>query len=140
MNKLRKNSKQGLFGGKRNRYRETDSNKRYTTDPELIESFATKMSITLDDAKFIINEVVDSIRYLVDKNGTVTVRCLGTFYLMITKRSKVYHPRTREEIKIPLRYKVRFTPANSFKNAINNKVKDNLKQICELKENKDENT
>jgi len=138
MSRIRKNSNQGLLGGKRNRYREQDSNKRYTTDPDLIQDFADKCDVTFKDAKFLLDEFIDSIRTIVDKNGAVTIRRLGTFYLKVTKRSKMFIPRTGSEVKIPLRYKIAFTPTNSFKNAVNSKVKSNLKKAHELKEGKDE--
>ena len=136
MSKIRKNSNQGLLGGKRNRYREQDSDKRYTTDPELIQDYADKCDCTFKDAKFLLDEFVNSIRDIVDKNGTVTIRKLGTFYLKITKRSKMFIPRLGEEVKIPLKYKIAFTATNSFKNAVNSKVKKNIQKAHEMKEKK----
>ncbi len=129
-----------MLGGKRNRYREQDSNKRYTTDPDLIQDFADKCDVTFKDAKFLLDEFVSSIRDIVDKNGTTTIRRLGTFYLRVTKRSKMFIPRTGEEVKIPLKYKVAFTPTNSFKNAVNSKVKKNIQKAHEMKEKKNENS
>lgn len=134
MNKIRKNSNQGLFGGKGNRYREQDSDKRYTTDSELIEDYADKCDCTFEDAKFLLDEFVNSIRSIVDRNGTVTIRKFGTFYLRVTKRSKMFIPRTGDEIKIPLKYKIVFVPTNSFKNTINSKVKKNIIKAHEIKE------
>ena len=101
MNKLRNKNKQGVFGSSKERVRETQSSKRFTTDPELIMEYAGKCDVTFMDAKFLLNEFVNSIRDIVKKNGTVTIRKLGTFHLGITKRSKMFVPRTGDEIKIP---------------------------------------
>lgn len=136
MGKLRNKSSDGLYGGNRNRYRETDSNKRYTTDPDLIQEYMERLDITYDDAKFLVGELVDSIRTVVNKNGSTTIRRLGTFHLGVTKRSKMFVPRTGEEVKIPLRYKIRFAPANSFKNFINGKVKKNISAVNKIRNGK----
>ncbi len=119
------------------KYTSTISTKRYQTDPELIAEYAKRLGLPLADAKFLLDEAVDSIRYIVDKNATVNIRRLGIFYLFIRKRSKVYSPRTGEYINVPLKYLVKFQPHKSFKNLVNSKVKKNIKIAFEHGEGRD---
>lgn len=119
----------GIYGGKKIKYRQTESTKRFTTDPELLKEFHTRLgeeNVTFEDAKFLIDEVIDSIKYIVEKNGSVNIRAFGTFHLTVSKRSKMYVPKTGDTIKIPLRYNIKFRPSGSFKGLINNKVKRNI--------------
>lgn len=114
-----------------------DSSKRYCTDPELIEEYSKRLGLPFADAKFLLDEAIDSIKYMVDKTAYVNIRKFGVFHLSIRKRSKVRNPKTGEMINVPLRYMVKFRPSNSFKNLINTKVKKNLKVAFELGEGRD---
>lgn len=127
----------GIYGGKKTKYRQTESTKRYTTDPELIKEMHTRLgteNVTYEDAKFLVDEVMDSIKYIVEKNNSVNIRAFGTFNLGISKCTRMYVPKTGEIIKIPLRYNIKFKPSGSFKGLINNKAKKNIKKATEIGE------
>jgi nucleoid DNA-binding protein len=120
---------EGIFSGK-GRYRQTESEKRYGTDLFLLKEYHHRLgedNVTFEDAKFLFNEAIDCINYALLKKSYVNIRKHGIFHLAISKRSKVYSPRTGEFIKVPLRYKIKFRPSASFKALINGKVKKNLK-------------
>lgn len=127
----------GLYGGKKTKYRQTESTKRYTTDPELLKEFHTRLgreNVTFEDAKFLLDEVMDSIKYVVEKNSSVNIRAFGTFHLGISKRSKMYVPSSGKTVNIPLRYHIKFKPSGSFKGLINSKVKKNIKVARDIGE------
>ena len=129
---MRELTDKGVFGGhKQKRLLQEDSTRRFTTDPETIEDFAIKMDLTIEDAKFLVDELAESIRDIVRKNGECTIRKLGTFRLAVSKRSKMYVPKTGLEIQVPMRYVIKFTPSLSFKSHVNVKVKENIVKVHE---------
>lgn len=125
----------GIFGGKKKAGAdEVEPRKRFQTDPELIVEYATRLGVSCEDAKFLIDVLVDSIQYIIDKDGAVNVRRLGLFFLQVRKRAKMWNPINKEYYKVALKYQVKFSPSGSIKSKVNNRVKENLKKVGEIGE------
>lgn len=125
----------GIFGGtKKPGADEIEPKSRFQTDPELIKEYATRLDISLEDAKFLVDALVDSIQYILVKDGVVNIRRLGLFYLKIRKRAKMWNPMAKEYYNVAMKYAVKYSPSGSIKSKANNRVKDNLKRVGEIGE------
>jgi len=127
----------GIFGGKKKAGAdEVEPRKRFQTDPELIKEYATRLDVSCEDAKFLIDTLVDTVQYILNRDGVVNIRRLGLLFLKIRKRAKMWNPLSKEYYKVALGYHVRFSPSGSLKSKVNNRVKDNLKRAGEIGEGK----
>ena len=133
-------TEQGIFGGKissaKHKLKEKFKDQSYGTDKELIIELATRLGISAEDSRFFINEFVDSVRDVVEKHVGTNIRKFGFIHVVSKRNAKYRNPRTGVDIIIPLRYYIKFRPATSFKNFINQKVKKNMRAIFDARENK----
>lgn len=109
---------------------------KFNTDKELLEEYSLRLGLSGEDAKFLLDQAVESIRYLLKKNSMVNIRKLGLFRLSIHKRAQAYSPQAGRFVNIPLRYIIKFRPSGSIKSYVNGKVRDNFKVAFEIGEGK----
>lgn len=103
-----------------------EGDRRFCTDPELINEYAHRLGIPKEDAKFLLDEAMASITYILDKQGAVKIRKFGIFTLKVRKKAKMYNPLQGKWIVVPLRYMAKFKASGYLRNVINTKAKDNM--------------
>ena len=85
------------------------------TRKELAEKLSKEFGLT----KKLSNEMVRFLFYAMTEEllsgGKVVIQSFGTFYWELTKEREILHPKTREKIFIPQRYKLKFEPAKNLK-------------------------
>lgn len=96
---------------------------RYNTDQEFISLFARELKISPQEVKEVIKIYNTSIKKLLIINGELNIRGLGKFVLSQRKRGKGRNIRTGEVVEIPITITVKFRPAHSFKQIVNERVR-----------------
>lgn len=124
----------GVYGGKKGSKGYKNIGERYATDKGLIQEYALRLGISFEDAKFFIDEAVNAIANFTVAKGACNIRGFGLFYLQPKKNAKYKHPKTGEEIRVPLRYMVRFRSSSNFRSSANRRVRNNLQVLYDVKE------
>lgn len=88
---------------------------------KLSEEVHSVLGGTKVQAEGIVETVFASIRNAVLKGEKVSIAGFGIFTKKAVKGRNGRNPKTGESVKVQPRNKVRFTPAKSFKEFINNK-------------------
>ena len=73
------------------------------------------------DITEIINALFSELKADLDLGNNVRIADFGTFKVVDTPQTTGTNPRTKEKIVIPARRTVKFTPAKSLKEEINQK-------------------
>ena len=109
--------------------------KQGRTDAEFVSDFAKRIKTDPDDARRIIREFINSVRYCTGINTFLNIRRLGTFTLRQMRDVKYLNRATGIYERIPLIYKVCFKPATSWRDEVNDRIKSsNKKKSDEAKE------
>jgi DNA-binding protein HU-beta len=88
------------------------------TQSQLITHLADKIGITKVQAKFVFAELNDSSPRELKREGSLRLAGLGSFRKRRTKARTGRNPATGEQIKIPARTRLRFTPAKALKDSV----------------------
>jgi DNA-binding protein HU-beta len=88
------------------------------TQAQLTAYLAEKVGITKKQTKSTLDELTAVIVRQLKKEGTLKLAGLGVFRKRKTKARVGRNPSTGEQIKIPARMRLRFTPAKSLKDAV----------------------
>lgn len=100
---------------------------------ELIAALQTKADISDEKAKDFINRYFSIIAEELKNNGSINVYKFGTFKKSFRKQRTGRNPRTGEEIEVPAKYNVTFSPNPTIAEKIN-KPYAKLKAVV-IKEN-----
>ena len=79
---------------------------------------AEKVGISKKDAKVALEELTTLVVRELKKEGSLRLAGLGIFRKRKTKARMGRNPATGEQIKIPARTRLRFTPAKALKDAV----------------------
>lgn len=86
---------------------------------ELVQSVSDRSMLSKKDSEKVLNVVIDSIREAVERGESVRLMGFGSFDVVTTSPRKGRNPATGEIVEIPARLKVRFTPSDALKKAVN---------------------
>ncbi len=88
------------------------------TQSQVAAHLADKVKISKKDAKVALEELTSLVVRELKKEGSLRLAGLGIFRKRKTKARMGRNPATGEQIKIPARTRLRFTPAKSLKDAV----------------------
>ena len=85
------------------------------TRKELAERLSKEFGLTKKLSEEIVKFLFTAMTEELLSGGKVVIQSFGTFYWELAKEREVVHPRTKERIRIPQRYKLKFEPARALK-------------------------
>ena len=88
------------------------------TQSQVAAHLAEKVGISKKDAKTALEELTTLVVRELKKEGSLRLAGLGIFRKRKTKARMGRNPATGEQIKIPARTRLRFTPAKALKDAV----------------------
>jgi len=88
------------------------------TQSQVSAHLSEKVGITKKQAKSMLETLTDLVVKELKKEGSLRLAGLGIFRKRKTKARIGRNPATGEQIKIPARTRLRFTPAKSLKDAV----------------------
>jgi DNA-binding protein HU-beta len=88
------------------------------TQSQVAAHLADKVGISKKDAKVALEELTTLVVRELKKEGSLRLAGLGIFRKRKTKARMGRNPATGEQIKIPARTRLRFTPAKALKDAV----------------------
>lgn len=88
------------------------------TQSQVAAHLADKVGISKKDAKGALEELTGLVVRELKKEGSLRLAGLGIFRKRKTKARMGRNPATGEQIKIPARTRLRFTPAKSLKDSV----------------------
>jgi DNA-binding protein HU-beta len=88
------------------------------TQSQVASHLADKAGISKKQAKSALEELTSLVVRELKKEGSLRLAGLGIFRKRKTKARIGRNPATGQEIKIPARTRLRFTPAKSLKDAV----------------------
>lgn len=88
------------------------------TQSQVATHLADKIGITKKQAKSALEELTALVVKQLKREGELRLAGLGIFRKKKTKARKGRNPATGQEIKIPARTRLRFTPAKSLKDSV----------------------
>ncbi len=88
------------------------------TQSQVAAHLADKVGISKKQAKTTLEELTSLVVRELKREGSLRLAGLGIFRKRKTKARKGRNPATGEEIKIPARTRLRFTPAKSLKDSV----------------------
>ncbi len=88
------------------------------TQSQVASHLADKVGITKKQAKTTVEELTGLVVRELKKEGSLRLAGLGIFRKRKTKARIGRNPATGEQIKIPARTRLRFTPAKALKDAV----------------------
>ncbi|HEY2526149.1 MAG TPA: HU family DNA-binding protein [Candidatus Binataceae bacterium] len=88
------------------------------TQSQVAAHLAEKVGISKKDAKTSLEELTSLVVRELKKEGSLRLAGLGIFRKRKTKARMGRNPATGEQIKIPARTRLRFTPAKALKDAV----------------------
>jgi DNA-binding protein HU-beta len=88
------------------------------TQSQVAAHLADKVKISKKDAKTALEEITNLVVRELKKEGSLRLAGLGIFRKRKSKARMGRNPATGEQIKIPARTRLRFTPAKSLKDAV----------------------
>ena len=88
------------------------------TQSQVAAHLADKVKLSKKDAKLALEELTALVVRELKKEGSLRLAGLGIFRKRKTKARMGRNPATGEQIKIPARTRLRFTPAKALKDAV----------------------
>ncbi len=88
------------------------------TQSQVAAHLADRVKITKKDAKSALEEITNLVVRELKKEGSLRLAGLGIFRKRKSKARMGRNPATGEQIKIPARTRLRFTPAKALKDAV----------------------
>ena len=88
------------------------------TQSQVAAHLADKAKISKRDAKTTLEELTNLVVRELKKEGSLRLAGLGIFRKRKSKARMGRNPATGEQIKIPARTRLRFTPAKALKDAV----------------------
>lgn len=88
------------------------------TQAQVATHLSDKVGITKKQAKSALESLTDLVVKELKKEGSLRLAGLGIFRKRKTKARIGRNPATGEQIKIPARTRLRFTPAKALKDAV----------------------
>ena len=88
------------------------------TQSQVSAHLSEKVGITKKQAKSTLETLTDLVVKELKKEGSLRLAGLGIFRKRKTKARIGRNPATGEQIKIPARTRLRFTPAKSLKDSV----------------------
>ena len=90
---------------------------------DLIGNVAGTAELTKENAKKVINAVLEGIFSILKQSGKLQLVNFGTFTVKKTKERQGINPKTQEPITIPAGYRMGFKVSNSWKEGMKPKGK-----------------
>ena len=88
------------------------------TQSEVMTHLSEKIGISKKEAKLTLDELNSLVVRQLKKEGTLRLAGLGIFRKRKLKARVGRNPATGEQIKIPARTRLRFTPAKALKDSV----------------------
>ena len=80
------------------------------TRKDLIDKVAKEFGLKKKDAEAIVKFIFQEIAEVVKRGERVSIQGFGAFEIRELKERKIKNPRTKKEVKVPLRKKMAFIP------------------------------
>ena len=90
---------------------------------DLIGNVAGTAELTKENAKKVVNAVLEGIFSILKQSGKLQLVNFGTFTVKKTKERQGINPKTQEPITIPAGYRMGFKVSNSWKESMKPKSK-----------------
>ncbi len=90
---------------------------------DLVGNVAGTAELTKENAKKVINAVLEGIFSILKQSGKLQLVNFGTFTVKKTKERQGINPKTQEPITIPAGYRMGFKVSNSWKEGMKPKGK-----------------
>jgi DNA-binding protein HU-beta len=88
------------------------------TQTQVMGHLVEKIGISKKDAKLVLDELNALVVRQLKKEGSIRFTGLGIFRKRKLKARMGHNPATGEQIKIPARTRLRFTPAKALKDSV----------------------
>ena len=88
------------------------------TQSQVASHLSEKVGITKKQAKSALEQLTDLLVREIKREGSLRLAGLGIFRKRRTKARIGRNPATGDQIKIPARTRLRFTPAKSLKDSV----------------------
>ncbi len=88
------------------------------TQSQVATTLAEKAGISKKDARGVLDQLTELVVRELKKEGSLRLKGLGIFRKRKTKARIGRNPATGEQIKIPARTRLRFSPAKALKDAV----------------------
>lgn len=85
---------------------------------DLIGNVAGSTELTKENAKKVINAVLEGILTVLEQSGSLRLANFGTFTVKQTKERQGINPKTQQPITIPAGYRMGFKVSQSWKKAM----------------------
>ncbi len=82
---------------------------------DLIGNVAGATELTKENAKKVVNAVLEGILTVIEQSGTLRLANFGTFTVKQTKERQGINPKTQQPITIPAGYRMGFKVSQSWK-------------------------
>jgi len=86
---------------------------------EFVDVVAEKAGMTKKETKVVVESVLEAIQEAVGEQKDVNLTPLGKFKVTERAARKGRNPQTGEEIQIPAKLAVKFSPSKQFKESVN---------------------
>jgi nucleoid DNA-binding protein len=86
---------------------------------DLIPEISSETKLTQKKVSEVIELLIASVTHLLDQDSDVSLFPLGTLKVKTRKPRRVISPHNQEELLIPARKVITFTPSKSTKRSIN---------------------
>jgi len=82
---------------------------------DLVGTVAGTTELTKENAKKVVNAVVEGILTVLEQSGSIRLANFGTFTVKQTKERQGINPKTQQPITIPAGYRMGFKVSQSWK-------------------------
>ena len=85
---------------------------------DLVGTVAGTTELTKENAKKVVNAVLEGILTVLEQSGSIRLANFGTFTVKQTKERQGINPKTQQPITIPAGYRMGFKVSQSWKKAM----------------------
>jgi nucleoid DNA-binding protein len=85
---------------------------------DLVRAVAEKVGAHLVDIRYVMDATFDVIKEILSEEGILSISKFGKFEIKVRDPKIGRNPKTNEEVKIPARNYVKFTPSDNWKKEI----------------------
>lgn len=88
------------------------------TDPELLTGISRLMNVPIQEARTIVDNVMNEIKRNLELNAVVNIRKFGRFYISRRKKARFKNFKG-VMVEIPISYSVKFKASSSLRSLVN---------------------
>jgi len=104
---------------------------------DLVGNVAGSTELTKENAKKVINAVLEGILMILEQSGKLRLVNFGTFSVKQTKERQGINPKTQEPITIPAGYRMGFKVSKSWKEGMLARKREQAREKVKVHSHKD---